>query len=192
MFRLMRNVHLGLGLVFVMMALVFALSSVVIIYRPATNTTPLDAETAVQLPAEALESPRAAAQWLMVNQGLKGDLRAIQQKNGRVSFRIVRPSTAVDVNYDAASGEAKVKTRRFSAVETLVQLHTNHGFHHEHLPTQIWSAISFLSSAGLILLGLTGIYLWFAHHKERVIGSVLLGFSLVFGIVALVLTRMEQ
>jgi hypothetical protein len=73
-----------------------------------------------------------------------------------------------------------------------VQLHTNHGFHHDYLPAQIWSAIAFLTSVGLLLLGASGIYLWYAHHKERVFGGVLLGFSLLFGIVALVLTRIEQ
>ena len=191
MFRLMRNVHLGLGLVFVLMALVFALSSMVIIYRPLFVPKPVETETGVQLAPEAMESPRAAAHWLMVNQGLKGELRQIQEKDGRVSFRIVRPGNAVEVSY-AAAGKAKLKTRRFSAEDTLVQLHTNHGFHHEYLPSQLWSAIGFLASVGLILLGLTGIYLWFAHHQERVIGGVLLGFSLVFGMVAMVLTRLEQ
>jgi hypothetical protein len=36
----MRNIHLGLGLIFVLMALVFAVSSLVIIYRPWIETKP--------------------------------------------------------------------------------------------------------------------------------------------------------
>jgi hypothetical protein len=44
----------------------------------------------------------------------------------------------------------------------------------------------------LLLLGVTGIYLWFAHHSERLIGGIILGFGLLYGIVTLVLTRLEQ
>ena len=47
-------------------------------------------------------------------------------------------------------------------------------------------------SAGLLLLGVTGIYLWFAHHSERLIGGILLALGLSYGLVTLVLTRIEQ
>ena len=43
----------------------------------------------------------------------------------------------------------------------------------------------------LLLLGLSGIYLWFVHNEERRIGTVLLGFSLIFGLVCLIMVRMQ-
>jgi hypothetical protein len=97
-----------------------------------------------------------------------------------------------DVQYSPASGEATIKVRRQGILETLVQLHTNHGLWHEYLPSNIWAAISLLASIGLLLLGASGIWLWFAHHSERLIGGILLGSGLVFGFVTLVLTRLEQ
>jgi hypothetical protein len=72
----------------------------------------------------------------------------------------------------------------------LVQLHTNHGFWHEFLPSNAWALLSLLGSIGLFLLGATGIYLWYCHHEERVIGSVLLVVGLLYGITTLVLSRM--
>jgi hypothetical protein len=192
MFRLMRNIHLGLGLIFVLMAMVFAISSLVIIYRPSLNTKPQDTESTVRLSAEAAASPRTAARALMTDHGFKGDLRQIQEKGDRVSFRIVRPGEAADVVYARGTGEATIKTRRFSALEAMVQLHVNHGLWHEYTPSNLWAAISLLASVGLLLLGATGIYLWFAHHSERVIGGILLGFSLTFGLVTMVLTRLQQ
>lgn len=188
----MRNVHLGLGLVFVLMALVFAVSSLVIIYRPWISPKPVDTESTVLLKGDALENPRAAALFLMTSHGMKGELRQIQEQGDRVRFRIVRPGEASDVSYQRSTGEAKIKTRRFGVLETLVQLHTNHGFWHDYVPANLWAALAFFTSAGLLLLGVTGIYLWFAHHEERRIGSVLLGFGLVYGIVTLVLTRLQQ
>jgi hypothetical protein len=192
MFRLMRNIHLGLGLIFVLMALAFAVSSLVIIYRPWLNTKPHDSESTVRLAPEAAANPRAAARLLMVAHGLKGDLRQIQEQGDSVRFRIVRPGEAAEVAYSPSTGEAKIKLRRHGALETLVQLHTNHGLWHEYVPSNLWAAISLLASAGLLLLGLTGIYLWFTHHSERLIGGILLGSGLIFGFVTLLLTRLEQ
>ena len=192
MFRLMRNIHLVLGLLFVLMALVFAVSSMVIIYRPTLNTVAEDTERTVQLSSEAAASPRTAARILMTDHGLKGDLRQIQEKGDSVSLRIARPGETADVAYMKSTGEAKIKTRRYKALETLVQLHTNHGLWHEYVPANIWAVISLLASAGLLLLGATGIYLWFAHYSERLVGGILLAFGLVFGFVTLLLTRLQQ
>jgi hypothetical protein len=191
MFRLMRNVHLALGLLFVLMAVIFAVSSLVIIYRPWLGQSPQDSESKVQISREAAAAPRAAARELMAEHGLKGDLREINEDGDAVSFRIMRPGEAVEVHYSRSSGEATLKTTRHGALETMVQLHVNHGLWHEYAPSNVWAAISLLASLGLLLLGATGIYLWFAHHEERVIGAILLGVGLTYGIVTLVLTRLE-
>ncbi len=71
-----------------------------------------------------------------------------------------------------------------------MQLHVNHGFWHEFAPANAWAALSLLASIGLLLLGATGIYLWFAHHEERVVGGALLALGLTYGLVTLALTRL--
>ena len=190
MFRLMRNLHLGLGLIFVLMALVFAVSSLVFIYRPLLKLSPRDSEVSIQLSPEAAATPRAAARELMTRHGFKGDLREIREQ-AVVRFRIVRPGEQADVQYTPAIGEAKVKVRKYGAFETMVQLHVNHGLWHEYAPANLWAALSLFTSVGLLLLGASGIYLWLAHHNERLIGGILLGFGLVYGVVTLVLTRLE-
>lgn len=192
MFQLMRNIHLGLGLVSVLMAAVFAVSSLVIIYRPWLPTGAQDSELTVRVFGEAAASPRALARELMASHGLKGDLRQIQEDGDSIRFRIMRPGESAEVEYVRASGEAKIKLRRLGVLETLVQLHTNHGLWHDFAPSNAWAAISLMTSFGLLLLGATGIYLWFAHHSERIIGGILLGSGLLFSLVTLVLTRLEQ
>ena len=141
MFRLMRNIHLGLGLVFVLMALIFAVSSLVIIYRPWIKSSPHVSDSTVQISPEAAASPRAAARELMADRGFRGDLRQIQENGDDVSFRIVRPGEAVEVKYARSSGEARIKVQRHGALETLVQVHTNHGLWHEYAPSNFWAAI---------------------------------------------------
>lgn len=192
MFQLMRNIHLGLGLVFVLMSLVFAVSSLVIIYRPWIKTSPTISESTIQIPAEAAANARAAARELMTVHGMKGELRQVQEKGDAVSFRIVRPGEMIEVEYGRATREARVKVRRQGTLETLVQLHVNHGLWHDYAPSNLWAAISLFASIGLLLLGATGIYLWFAHHSERLIGGILLVSGLAYGLITLVLTRLEQ
>ena len=190
MFRLMRNIHLILGLVFFFYALIFAVSSLAIIYRPWLGLSPADTEQTLAIPAEQAATPRALAMELMRDHGFKGDLRQIEEKDGGFSFEIMRPGTRNEVRYDPGSGKAAIKTRRQGVLETTIQLHVNHGFWHDFLPANAWAMLSFLGSAGLFLIGASGIYLWFCHHEERVIGSILLVAGLVYGITSLVMSRM--
>jgi hypothetical protein len=189
MFRLMRNIHLILGLVFVVYALVFAVSSLFIIYRPWLPQTEAESERTVQVTLETAATPRALALELMRNHGLKGDLREIEQNDDGMRFVVVRPGTRAEVEYSRASSAAKIQTHRQGFLETTVQLHTNHGFWHDFLPSNAWALLSLLGSIGLLLLGATGIYLWFCHHEERWIGSVLLVLGLIYSLTTLVLSR---
>ena len=82
MFRLMRNVHLILGLLFFFYAMLFAASSLVIVYRPWLKSTHTEQEQTVRVAAERAQTPRDLALGLIQNQGLKGDLRDIKQEAG--------------------------------------------------------------------------------------------------------------
>lgn len=191
MFRLMRNTHLVLGLLFVAMALVFALSSMVIIYRSwIPKDEPEETERVVSVAPEDATTPRTLARELMSSQDLKGTLGQIEEETDLVKFRIFRPGTEVRVEYSRTSNEAVLKTRRWGALEMLVQLHVNHGFWHDYGPANAWAAFSLLTSIGMLLLGVSGIYLWFMHHDERLIGGVLLGVGFGNAIVTLTLIRL--
>jgi len=191
MFRLMRNTHLVLGLLFVVMAMVFALSSMVIIYRPwMPQDEAAETERVVVASPEAAASPRTLARELMRSQDLKGTLGQIEEDTDTLKFRIFRPGTEVRVEYNRATSEAVLKTRRWGALEMLVQLHVNHGFRHDFGPANAWAAFSLLTSIAMLLLGVSGIYLWFMHHEERLIGGVLLGVGFGYAIVTLTLIRL--
>jgi hypothetical protein len=186
----MRNVHLILGLVFIIYALVFALSSLFIIYRPWLPQTREESERAVRVTPEQAATPRALALELMRHHGLKGDLRDIEQDGAGMKFAIARPGTEANVTYSPASGEARIQMRRYDFLETVIQLHVNHGLWHDFLPSNAWALLSLLGSIGLFLLGATGIYLWFCHHEERLIGGVLLVAGLIYSLTTLALSRM--
>lgn len=190
MFQLMRNVHLILGLVFVFFAFIFAASSLRIIYRPWLSDSRQDQEQTIQIDAAKATSPRALALELMRNHDLSGDLRQVNESDGVMKFRIARPGTNAAVEYVPGSSEVKINTQRWGWQEMLVQLHTNHGFHHEFLPASAWALLSLLGSIALLLMGATGIYLWFCLNEDRLIGSVLLVLGLVYGLTSLIWSRM--
>lgn len=183
----MRNTHLALGLAFFLMVVVFALSSLVFIYRPWFPKDRQETDQTVTLERGA--TPRAAALTLMRDHGLRGDLVNIKTNEGTVTFTIRRPGTAVNVEYTPASGEARLQTRRFNFYETLVQLHVNHGFWHEFMPANIWAFLSLGASIGLILLGASGIYLWYRRPRERTAGLILIAVGGIVPLVALILVR---
>jgi hypothetical protein len=185
----MRNTHLALGVAFFFVAMLFALSSVVIIYRPWFPGGPERTNRTVTL-APGLEG-RAAALELMRTHGSKGDLRDVRTAEGEIRFSIWRPGTHVNVQYSPASGVATLDQRRFNVYETLVQLHVNHGFWHDFLPANVWSLLSLAVSVGLLLLGASGIYLWYKHPQERTLGNILLALGFAIPLAALVLTRLQ-
>jgi hypothetical protein len=189
MFRLMRNTHLALGVAFFFVAMLFALSSVVIIYRPFFPGGPERTNRTVTL-APGLEG-RAVALELMRSHGAKGDLRDLKVAEGEIQFGIWRPGTHMNVKYSSASGVTTLDERRFNIYETLVQLHVNHGFWHDFLPANLWSLLSLGVSVGLLLLGASGIYLWYKHPQERTIGNILLALGFAIPLVALAITRLQ-
>lgn len=190
MFRLMRNIHLILGLVFFFFAFIFAVSSLVIIYRPWLPHSQVDQTRTVQIEASRGTSPRVLALELMRNHDLAGDLRQVNENADLIKFRISRPGTHADIEYVRGSSEVRIKTSRWGWLETFVQLHVNHGFHHEYLPANAWALLSLLGSVALLVLGATGIYLWFSLHEERVIGGIVLVLGLIYGLGSLIWTRM--
>ena len=190
MFLWMRNTHLILGLAFFFFALIFALSSLVIIYRPWVPDSRVDTEQTIQIDAAKATSPRALALELMRNHDFAGDLQGVREEDGVMKFRILRPGTHCNFEYTRGSDTVKVKTQRWGWTEFIVQLHVNHGFHHTFFPTSFWSALSLLGSIALLLLGGTGIYLWFCMNEDRVLGSILLVFGLVYGLTSLIWARL--
>jgi len=192
MFRLMRNVHLWLGLASVAMALMFALSSLFVVFRQSLDTQPEENQRTVKVASESAATPRALARELILHHDVQGELAAVEEDAERMSFRIHRPGVEHRVAYSKATGEATIDEKRWGAGQTLLQIHVMHGFWHEWVPGWIWALLGFLTSVALLLLGASGIYLWFAHHKERVIGGVLLAVGLLYGISTLALTRLDS
>lgn len=132
---------------------------------------------------------REAALTLMRDHGLAGDMRQVREAEDGIRFVISRPGEEVRVHYMPTSGQAQLEGRRYNVYETLLQLHVNHGLWHTFLPANLWALLSVAFSVGLLLLGASGIYLWYKHPRERRVGTVLLVIGFGLPLVTLVLMR---
>jgi hypothetical protein len=170
MYQKLRNVHLSTGLFCLAFLLMYGASAVQMAHRRWWPVRERVTEWSVRLPA-GLADARVASRGLAI----RGELTAVRTSGGALYFRIVRPGTVNQVEYSAATGEAKVRTADSGFTGLLNRLHQAQGVWHEYPPLNRWSAVSGLVSLGLLLLGATGLYLWFRNHSERWIGAALLG-----------------
>jgi hypothetical protein len=188
MYKWLRNTHLLIGLFSFLFLLMYGVSSVQMAHTSWFDLKPTVTESQVAL-AKGLANPRDAARQLM-DQGLvKGELQQIRTMGPGYSFRVVRPGTVYEVTYPAETAMVNIRTNVAGLMGMLNRLHHVNGLWHEYALVNVWGVFVGIISILLVVLALTGIYLWFKIHTERVIGSILLALSLGFSLTLIVLIR---
>ena len=192
MYRLMRNIHLILGLTFALALGVYLLSSVRLAHRSWFTATPTVTEESLPVDACEAGTPRALGLHLIAEHGLRGEIVRIEPADdGNFALVIRRLGTGYQVRYDAGAEKAHVKTTRQAFIGMLLSMHFSHGFWHEIGMINVWGAVLLLTSIALLAIGATGIYLWFKTYDERWVGSVLLASGLLFALGLMVLVRVQ-
>jgi hypothetical protein len=133
--------------------------------------------------------PRPLAAALMHARGYRGELGNPQQMPNGFRVTIGRPGTQYVVTYDRTAGTARVRKETRSFLGMLNRLHHQHGLHHADGVLNAWGWALFVVSVALIFIGLSGVYLWFKLHRERLIGSLLLGANLIVSLALLIALR---
>jgi hypothetical protein len=119
----------------------------------------------------------------------RGELGDVVRITEGYKFAIARPGTNYQVEYTRATREAEIKVSTAGFMGMLNRIHHLAGLGHDFELINAWGVCVGLVSAVLILLGLTGIYLWFKIHSERVIGVALRAINLGVCVTLLVLIR---
>lgn len=194
MHRLIRNTHLALGVLFTLVWMMYGISSVQMSHpewfpaEPAVSheEVPVDAGTGA---VEADVAARTIAQDLARYADMHGDVENVRAADDTLTFRIVRPGTIHQVVYLQGSQTASVTSSVGGFIAMLNRLHHYAGFWRGWLPLDLWGVLVSLASVGLILLGATGIYLWFRTYGERVVGGSILAVGTAVGLALIVLLR---
>ena len=192
MYRLMRNIHLILGLVFALALGVYLLSSVRLAHRSWFSARPTQTEQALSVNPSEARTPRALGMHLMATHGLRGEIARVQtSEDGSFSLAIRRLGSNHQVQYEPGATEAQVRTNRLAFTGMLMGMHFTYGFWHEYSMINLWSGVLLLTSIALFLMGASGIYLWFKTYEERRIGSILLAGGLIFAVALMVFVRIQ-
>jgi hypothetical protein len=189
MYRWIRNTHLLAGLFSFLFLLVYGVSAVQMSHNAWFTTEPQVTESRAAVHPENGADARAVARALMDSHGLRGELNEVKKTAAGYRFRITRPGTVYEVDYSPQTGEAVIRTNVANFIGMLNRLHHIRGFRHEYWLLIVWGSLVGLVSVALILIGLTGIYLWFRMHQERVIGTILLAISLGYSLILMILMR---
>lgn len=120
---------------------------------------------------------------------IRGELSNIRATATGITLRLVRPGTVHEIQYDRDSGTARIKTSRAHTMGMLNRLHHAAGLWHDSVALNVWGAAAAIVSLALLVLGATGVYMWFARRTERIAGGVLLGVNVVVVLVLLGLMR---
>lgn len=175
-----RSVHLVLGVAAFLFLLMYAVSSVQMAHFSWSWQVVDDSQVPVR--PEEVTTPRALAQVMVRDHGLRGELTITNQGPNQMSIRLARPGAEYDVRYQPGNDRARIVTRDAGFFGRLNRIHHVSGLWRDDPVTQAWGLLAGIVSVVLLLLGLSGLWLWFRIHEERLIGVVLLAASLVVGI----------
>ena len=179
MYRLMRNTHLILGLVFVVALGVYLASSVRLAHRAWFSPRPTVTEVALPVDPGQAATPRALGMQLMQRHGLRGEIARVQpSKDGAFSLVIRRMGTNYQIQYREGAAEAQVKTTRLAFIGMLQSMHFSYGFWHEDGMINVWGGriavdldrvVSDRRHGNLSLVqDLRGTYGWYSAACQRV------------------------
>lgn len=188
MYRYLRNTHLFLGLFSCLFLLMYGVSAVQMAHSRWFGLKPRTSEVSFSL-APGETNARAVARELMERHDLRGELGQVRSSPAGLNFRITRPGTIYEVDYAAATGRTAAKVNVASFMGMLNRIHHVHGVRHEYGLLNVWGYMVAVVSVMLLVIGATGVYLWFRIHKERTIGGVIFGAGLLFSLTLLVLVR---
>lgn len=189
MYKTIRNVHLLLASMSLPFLLMYGVSAVQMAHGTWFDMKPAIREQRLSL-APGLTDAREVARALMAQAaGVWGEVTNIQSTATGFTLRLVLPGTVHEVQYDGSSGATRLKTSTAGVMGMLNRLHHAAGFWHDPTSMKLWSLAVALVSASLLLMGATGLYMWFTRRAERLTGTLLLAANLITVLVLLGLMR---
>jgi len=191
MYKIVRNVHLLLASISLPFLIMYGLSAVQMSHSTWFQLKPAVEERQVSLTVGQTDGRAIAREIMDRERTVKGEISSIQPNDAGVALRIVVPGTVHDVRYERASGVARIKTSVAGTMGMLNRLHHWAGFWHEPVSMKIWAVAVAVVSAALMLLGASGVYMWFTRRPERRIGIALLAINVLFAMTLLTLIRIS-
>ena len=191
MYSIIRNIHLLLASLSLPFLIMYGVSAVQMSHPTWFTMKPVVHERDLTLD-HGLTDARAIGRSVMDRAvDVRGELGNVQSSASAVSFRIVVPGTVHEIRYDPVTGMTHIKTNVAGVMGMLNRLHHWAGFWHEPMSMKAWAAAVAVVSTALLLLGISGLYMWFTRRAERRLGVALLAINVVVAATLIGLLRSQ-
>lgn len=189
-YRWMRQLHLWVGAWGALAAVVYGLTGLVMNHRFGEDAWPQGAtresgRVVLEVPANVRNTPEALATWLGAAHGLQPQVvRKGKPETAKLGGSEVRQparwnlsgGTATrswSLEYMPGNATAEVKQTRHSALAGLNRLHKGVG------GGWAWIALADSFAIGMLLLGLSGIWMWARGRSARQMAASVMGLSVL-------------
>lgn len=166
-----RRLHYYLGLYFLWFLLLFSFTGLLLNHHwSVSEFWPKRSESV----STASFRPVANPVELMGQLGLTGELKPNDAGPGRLDFQVVRPGEILRVQADLATRRAEVRRTRVNAWGVMHMLHTFSGPKQgrQWLLTRLWTFSMDALAVGLIVMVLSGYYIWYRSRANRRAGWI--------------------
>jgi hypothetical protein len=188
MHRRIRNLHLVVGLLLTPYVLMYGASALLMAHPDWLQETQVTSRREISI--GAIQGDRnVVAAAVMRQANLRGGLQSLREKAGAITFQVVRPGTSYEVEVHLARGHAVIRERRSDLGGFLKRVHHLAGWH-RHVPSGVLALVLLGVSAGMVFMGVSGIYLWYKLRSERTSGWIVLALGLAYSLAALVAIRL--
>jgi uncharacterized protein len=179
-YRWIRQFHLWIGAWGALAAILYGITGLVMNHRFGLDAWPQGdsselGKTSLVVPAEARATPEQLSLWLRAEQGL--DAQVIRKgppgKDGKPAKWTLGGGTASDSwSLDYVPGEERLELKRSShtVLAALNRLHKGYG-------SQWWILLADSFAIGMILLGLSGIWMWARGRSAKQMVLSVMGLS---------------
>ena len=188
-YRLIRDLHLYVGLFISPFVLVFAISVFFLVHswlpRIGSETSTTWVVSGLPLPGglQGLSGRRLidALKPALEKADVRGEVGFVRHmvKEEKLIVPVMIPGRETTVSINIASGEATIVTRETGLADALVTLHKSPGQHGPDIRMnwfymRAWRWMADSTVCLILFISVSGIYLWYALRAERSIGSILL------------------
>jgi hypothetical protein len=194
-----RKLHTYIGVFFLLFIWLFCLSGVVL-NHPKWRISDFwgerkEVSREVPIASRTAADDLAAAKMIMEQLRLRGEVSGSigHADPAIITFQVVRPGNIYQIKADFAHLRAQVKQIHVNGWGRLNMLHsftgvrrTDPSLHQNWWVTGVWRFLMDALAISLIIMVLSGIYIWYVRARWRLTGSILLvlGFLIVTAFLA--------
>jgi hypothetical protein len=181
---LLRRVHLYLALFLAPWILMYTVSTFVMNHRTLFHGAPpvppprFEVERELTYPGELPDgaTPQQIALQLLASLDMDGT-HAIARPLSKERVVITRqhPVAPRRITYTAADQRVVIEKMVFSGAGFLERMHRRRGFQHDYVLEDLWAGTVDLTIAALLLLALSGLWMWWELRVTRRLGAWALG-----------------